>query len=114
MDRQAILSAILDSLPYPVVFVDCDFIIRYMNRMADYHYHTERGYPCLIGRSLLECHNQASREKITAAVEKLKNHGNEVFIGVSVKNQRLYINPVRDEKGELIGFFERCEMNLQK
>ena len=49
-----------------------------------------------------------------AAVEKLKNHGNEIYLGVSVRNERKYINPVRNEKGELIGYFERFEMNLQK
>ena len=49
-----------------------------------------------------------------AAVEKLKNHGNEIFLGVSVYNERKYINPVRNEKGELIGYFERFERNMQK
>ena len=55
-----------------------------------------------------------SEEKIRAAIEKLKSHGNEIFLGVSVKNQRIYINPVRDENGELIGYFERFELNLGK
>jgi hypothetical protein len=31
-----------------------------------------------------------------------------------VRNQRLYITPVRNAQGELIGYFERFEMNLQK
>ena len=47
-------------------------------------------------------------------MEKLKNHGNEIYLGVSVRNERKYINPVRNEKGELVGYFERFEMNLQK
>ena len=51
---------------------------------------------------------------LIAAVEKLKNHGNEIFLGVSVYNERKYINPVRNEKGELIGYFERFERNMQK
>ena len=45
---------------------------------------------------------------------KIKNHGNEVFIGVGIKNQRIYMNPVRDEQGKLIGYFERYELNLAK
>ena len=51
---------------------------------------------------------------LIAAVEKLRNHGNEIYLGVSVYNERKYINPVRNEKGELIGYFERFERNLQK
>lgn len=51
---------------------------------------------------------------ILAAVEKLKNHGNEIYLGVSVDNERKYINPVRDENGTLIGYFERFERNVQK
>ena len=114
MEIGIIMSHILDSIPYPILFVDCDHIIRYMNNSAKYHYYTEKGYKDLIGKSLLDCHNEQSRGKIIEAVEKLKNHGNEIFLGVSVKNQRMYINPVRDENGELIGYFERFELNLQK
>lgn len=114
MDKEKLMTYILDSFPYPIVFVDCDHIIRYMNKAAERHYYGERGYGDLIGRSLFGCHNENSREKITAAFEKLKKHGNEIFIGISVKNQRIYMNPVRDESGELVGYFERFEMNSQK
>lgn len=114
MEKEKILTYIFDSIQYPILFVDTEHIIRYMNKMAEYHYYSERGYSNLIGKSLFDCHNSLSREKIREAVEKLKNHGNEIFLGVSVKNQRIYINPVRDENGELIGYFERFELNLQK
>jgi len=114
MTEEQIKSYILDSIPYPIVFVDTDHIIRYMNRTAEHHYYGIRGYRDLVGKSLFECHNDISEEKIKAAIEKLKNHGNEVFLGVSVSNQRFYINPVRDDNGKLVGYFERFEMNLQK
>ncbi len=104
---------IVDALPYPVVFVDAENIIRFMNKAARFHYHEERGYAELIGRSILDCHNESSRKKILAAVEKLKNHGNEIFLGVSVKNQRIYMTPVRDEGGNFMGYFERFELNKQ-
>lgn len=45
MDEKTILKGILDSYPYPIVFVDNDYIIRYLNRYAKYHYYQERGYP---------------------------------------------------------------------
>ncbi len=114
MDKEKLMSYILDSLPYPVVFADCDHIIRYMNKAAEYHYYSERGYRNLIGESLFDCHNENSREKIKAAFEKLKNHGNEIFIAVTEKNQRVYMSPVRNEGGDLVGYFERFEMNLEK
>ena len=114
MEKEKMLEYILDCYPYRVVFVDCDHIIRYLNKAARYHYYEVRGYRDLIGKSLFQCHNEHSRQVIMDAVEKLKNHGNEKFIGVTPDNQRYYLNPVRDENGELIGYFERFELNLQK
>ena len=114
MEKDRIMSYILDSIPYPILFVDCEHIIRYMNNAAKFHYYSERGYRDLIGKSLFECHNDSSKEKILAAFDKIKRHGNEIFIGVSIKNLRIYMNPVRDENGELVGYFERFELNLQK
>jgi len=46
-------------------------------------------------------------------VEKLKDHANEIFLGVGVNNQRIYINPVRGGDGNLVGYFERFELNQQ-
>ncbi len=114
MTREEMFEHILDSVPYRIVFVDMDHVIRYMNREARYHYHTVRGYDNLIGKSIFECHSEKSKEMLIAAVEKLKNHGNEIYLGVSVYNERKYINPVRDENGVMIGYFERFERNMQK
>lgn len=114
MTEEQIKSYILDSIPYPIVFVDTDHVIRYLNATAKHHYYTIRGYRDLIGKSLFDCHGEMSAEKVKAIVEKLKRHANEVFLNVTVNNYRLYINPVRDEHGELVGYFERFEMNLQK
>ena len=49
------MAYILDSVPYRIVFVDTDHIIRYMNREAKHHYYTVRGYGDLIGKSIFEC-----------------------------------------------------------
>ncbi len=114
MNREEMFEAILDSIPYRIVFVDTDHIIRFLNKEARHHYYDVRGYDELVGKSIFECHSEKSREMLIAAVEKLRNHGNEIYLGVSVYNERKYINPVRNEKGELIGYFERFERNLQK
>ena len=55
MTEMELLRAILDSYPYAIVYVDSDFIIRYMNRYARYHYCVERGYGDLIDKSLFDC-----------------------------------------------------------
>jgi len=113
MDELVIAHAILDSYPYPIVFVDCSYTIRFMNRYAKYHYYEERGYSDLIGKSLFDCHDfQSSRERIEKAFEKMKSDGKEMFVGVNARNLRIYMQPVRSE-GKLIGFFERFEMNLR-
>ena len=115
MQELEMLRAILDSYPYPIVFVDNDYIIRYMNRNARYHYYEERGYHDLIGASLFACYDAPSSvEKIKAAYEGIRRNGKEVFIGVSARNQRIYMQGVRGADGKWIGFFERFELNLQK
>ena len=88
MDEKTILKGILDSYPYPIVFVDTAYVIRFLNRYAKYYYYEERGYQNLIGKSLFDCHNLAtSREKIQAAFEKMKKDGKEVYLGVNSRNQ---------------------------
>lgn len=115
MDELEMLRSILNAYPYPIVFVDNDYIIRYMNKNACYHYYEERGYSDLIGKSLFDCHDAAgSAEKIRSAYEGIRRNGKEVFIGVSGRNQRIYMQGVRNSRGEWIGFFERFELNLAK
>jgi DUF438 domain-containing protein len=104
---------ILDAIPYPILFVDTSHTIRFLNKKAKYHYYQERGYRDLVGKSLFDCHTELSKEKILPIIEKLKNHGQEVFLTVNVRNERVYVAPVRDDQGELVGYFERFELNRQ-
>ena len=114
MDLDVIMKGILDSYPYPIVFVDDTYTIRFMNRYAEYHYYQERGYGPLLGKSIFDCHTkESSKERIRRAFETMKQDGKEVFLKVNSRNQRLYIQPVRDGEGKLIGFFERFELNLE-
>ena len=112
MDQVEVLSCILDAIPYPIVFADCDHIIRFMNKRARYHYYEERGYRDLVGRSLLDCHSEDSRAMLREAIERFQNHGKEEFLKVNARNERAYVTPVRDHGGNLIGYFERFENNF--
>lgn len=105
---------ILDAIPYPIMYVDVDHIIRYMNKKAEFYFYEVRGYRDLIGKNLLDCHDENIQKMIIRSVEKLKAHGSEIYLGVTTDNLRKYINPVRDENGELIGYFERFELNQEK
>lgn len=113
MEEIKMLKAILNSYPYPIVFVDNEYVIRYMNRYACYHYYQERGYSQLIEKSLFLCHQkESSRQRIMEAYEKMKQDGKEVLVSVNIRNHRVYMQPVRGENGEPLGFFERFELNL--
>jgi DUF438 domain-containing protein len=85
-----------------------------MNKKAEYHYYKERGYKDLIGKSIFACHSEKSSEHIKQAFEKFKRNGQEIFLKVNVRNERIYVVPVRDDDGNLIGYWERFELNLQK
>lgn len=104
----------MDSRPAPAAFGGGACTPRFLNRYAQYHYYQERGYRDLVGKSLFLCHDtQAAKERIQKAFEKMKSDGKEVFVGVNLRNQRIYMQPVRDREGRLLGFFERFELNLR-
>lgn len=114
MDEIEMLEGILNSYPYPIVFVDNDYNIRFMNKNAQYHYYEERGYKNLIGKSLFDCHNdEKAIERIKRGYEGIKRNGKEVFVCITSRNQRVYMQGVKNSKGEWIGFIERFELNLQ-
>lgn len=105
MTELELLRAILDSYPYAIVYVDSDFIIRYMNRYARYHYCVERRYGDLIGKSLFDCRAPQSREKIADAFHAIQKDGKERFIGINARNLRIYMQPVRDLAGKILRLF---------
>lgn len=111
MEEIEILKGILNSYPYSIVFVDNEYIIRFMNKPAQDH-HLKKGRN-LIGKSIFDCHNEKSIEKIKKNYEEIKTTGKDIFLFVNSKNQRVYMQGVKNEKGEWIGFIERFELNLQ-
>ena len=115
MELLEIYEGILDSYPYPIVFVDDTFTIRYLNQNAKYHYYQERGYDDLIGKSIFDCHqSETAKEKIRQGFASICRNGKPIYLGVNVKNYRFYLQGVKNREGKWIGFFERFELNLQK
>ncbi len=109
-----IYEALLDTVHSPIVFVDNDHIIRYLNKPAKDRYYEKRGYSDLIGKSLFDCHNKES-EKLTKHIHaRLMAGEDEVFLKVSDENERITVVAVRDPGGNLIGYYERFEMPAEQ
>lgn len=107
------LKAILNAVPFPIVFVDTDFIIQYLNKAAEKRYYEEKGYDTLPGKSLFGCHKPASQEKIKELVAQIAQEKKEVFLKVNQYGERVYVVPVFDEAEKFIGFFERFEKTTE-
>lgn len=97
------LARLLDSLKDPFVFVDTDHFIRYLNKVA-----LERHGDKLKGTSIFDCHNERSNKMIREIFAKMAD-GLEEEIITDDEKHRIYMRAVRDEKGKLIGYYERYE-----
>lgn len=104
-----IYEALLDTVETPIVFVDNDHVIRYLNKPAKTRYYEKQGYSDLVGKSLFECHNAASEKQVKQIHGKLLAGENRIILKVSDSNERITVVAVRDTSGKLIGYYERFE-----
>jgi DUF438 domain-containing protein len=100
-----VMAAILDSLKDPVLFADTEHVTRYMNKAAIAHY--EEG-ESLIGRSLLDCHNDRSQQMMVEILAEMHEGLDERLITDNEK-YRIYMRVVRDAEGTVLGYYERYE-----
>lgn len=107
----SVLAAILDAYCYPVVFCDTGHVIRYMNKEAKERY----GSKIQVGNSILDCHNEQSRAKIDAFLQRVLAGEGEIYEYFNAhKEEREFFTPVRDQEGKVIGYFERHEVYWEK
>jgi DUF438 domain-containing protein len=97
------LKAILDSLDAPLLFADTEHVVRYMNRAAIEHYTDGLS---LLGRSLLDCHNEASCRVIIETLEAMR-HGEDERLITDNEKHRIYMRAVRGRGGAVVGYYER-------
>jgi len=111
-----IYKYITESIPMPVLFCDADHIIRYLNREARRYYYETRPHPDLIGKNIKQCHKPETWERILSLYDRMKNEGlGEERVGTSkIEGYRIYMTPVRDESGVLIGYLQRFEDGTHK
>ena len=101
-----VLKGILDAYTYEVVFVDRTHIVRWMNKTAQKRYEGR----VFIGNSLFNCHNEGSKGKIEEFLRRADAGENEMFETYNRKTgEREFFAPVRNDAGEVIGYFERHE-----
>jgi PAS domain S-box-containing protein len=105
-------EAILDSVDSPIVFVDNDHIIRYLNKAAKIRYE-KRGYSDLMGKSLFDCHSPASAESIKRIHERLLTGETAIFLKVNKDQERITVVGVRSAAGQLLGYYERFEKGTE-
>jgi PAS domain-containing protein len=100
------MAAILDSLKDPILFADTQHVTRYMNRAAVAFYtEGER----LIGRSLLDCHNERSQQMMIDILAAMQTDGLEEQLITDDEERRIYMRAVRDLDGGVLGYYERYE-----
>lgn len=105
MINTELLFSLLDSMKDPLVYVDNDHIIRYMNKTAVERFSK---WGDITGRSIFDCHNEHSKEVILEVYEAFKQGDEERMITDNEK-RRAYMRAVRDKDGRLLGYFERYE-----
>lgn len=104
-------KSVLDQDRAAVVICDLEHTIIYMNPAAVENY-AKRGGAALMGRNLLDCHNERSVgliKKIVAWFEESeKNNMIHTFYNEQ-QNKDVYMVALRDENKKLIGYYEKHE-----
>lgn len=119
MELNEFFKGIIDGNDKQIVICNLNHEIIYMNPAAVKQYE-KRGGAALIGRSLLDCHNPRSKELIIKNVKEMKEDKsvNKIFEFHKTRdgaNDDVYCVAIRNENGELIGYYEQFEdKNLYK
>lgn len=119
MELNEFFKGIIDGNDKQIVICNLNHEIIYMNPAAVKQYE-KRGGAALIGRSLLDCHNPRSKELIIKNVQAMKEDKsvNKIYEFHKTRdgaNDDVYCVAIRDENGELIGYYEQFEdKNLYK
>lgn len=108
---EQMMKSVLEQDRAAIVMCDCNHVIVYMNPSAIKRYE-KRGGADLIGKSLLNCHNQDSCEKIRKVLDWFSQSpdNNMIYTYYNAKeNKDVYMVALRNEQKELIGYYEKHE-----
>jgi DUF438 domain-containing protein len=111
MELTAFYKSIVEQDRAPVVICNLEDEIIYMNPSAIARY-TKWGGAALIGKSILDCHNENSRQiirEVLAWFTESRDHNIRFTYHNEKENKDVYMVALRDEAGELIGYYEKQE-----
>lgn len=109
MELSPFFKSVIDQDRAAVVICDLTHTIIYMNPAAVERY-KKRGD--LLGKSLLDCHNGHSNEMIKRVVawfSEDKSHNLVYTYHNEKENKDVYMTALRNDGGELIGYYEKHE-----
>ena len=104
-------KAMIETDRCAVVICNLAHEIIYMNPAATERY-ARWGGAELTGRSLLHCHCPASKEMIQKVIDWFRESADHNMIYTSYnekENKDVYMVALRDESGDLIGYYEKHE-----
>ena len=111
MDLSPFFKSVLEQDRAAVVLCDLEHTIIYMNPAAGERY-AKRGGMALVGKSLFDCHSPKSNEmieKVVAWFSQDKSHNLIYTYRNDKENKDVYMVALRDQSGELIGYYEKHE-----
>ena len=103
MSDSDLYQALLESLEVPIVFVDNQHFIRYINAAGQKQY---AKYGNILNKSIFDCHNPASKQQILNMYAQLLAGSAEILFSENSK-QQAFMRAVRDSHGNLLGYYER-------
>ena len=110
-DLDSIYKSVLEADRAAVVLCDLTHTIIYMNPAAIMRYE-KWGGAALLGRNLLDCHNEKSCEMIRKVMDWFRMAPDHDLVYTSYnpkENKDVYMVALRNEDGELIGYYEKHE-----
>lgn len=107
MNINSFFKSVIDSDKAPVVICDLKHTVVYMNPASIARYKVD-----ITGKTIKNCHNAESDEKIDRVVAWFKESKNNNIVYTSrndKENKDIYMVALRDDNGILIGYYEKHE-----
>lgn len=111
MELSKFFKSVIDQDQCAIVICNLEHEIIYMNPAAIARY-AKSGGAELVGKSLLNCHNEKSVEMIHKVLDwfgESREHNRIFSFRNEKENRDVYMIALRDEDGALIGYYEKHE-----
>jgi PAS domain-containing protein len=116
IEMKPYFKSIIDQDRCAVVICSLDHTIIYMNPAAA-GYYAKHGGDMLVGRSILDCHNERSVEiikKVTGWFGESTENNIVYTFHNEKQNKDVYMVALRDDEGQLIGYYEKHEYRSEE